>query len=99
MRVEPLHIVPFHLFLPLDSVRMPPKTATSPQPASDQSTADSEGNDAGHGGDSSNTAQSTASGGAVVCGSGNAEQALSDAVFALIGLPFDQLEAQLQGLK
>ncbi len=99
MRVEPLHIVPFHLFLPPDSVRMPPKTATSPEPASDQSTADSVGEDAGHGRDSSNTAQSATSVGAEVCGSGNVEQALSDAVFSLIGLPFDQLEAQLQGLK
>jgi hypothetical protein len=94
-----LHIVPFCLFLPAYSIVMPPKTAPPPAPASNQASADSEVVEAGRSGEASDKMPAAASGGAEGESFGSAEQALSDAVFSLIGLPFDQLEAQLQGLK
>ena len=78
---------------------MPPKTAPPPAPqASNQASADSEVVEAGRSGEASDK-MAAASGGAKGESFGSAEQALSDAVFSLIGLPFDQLEARLQGLK
>ena len=78
---------------------MPPKTASPPAPASNQASADSEVADAGRSGEASDKTPAAASGGALGDSFGSGEQALSDAVFSLIGLPFDQLEAQLQALK
>jgi hypothetical protein len=93
-----LHIILFCLFPPTHSIVMPPKTAPPPAPASNQASADSEVVEAGRSGEASDK-MAAASKGAEGESFGSAEQALSDAVFSLIGLPFDQLEARLQGLK
>ncbi len=78
---------------------MPPKTVPPPAPASNQAPTDSEVVEAGRSGEASDKMRAAASGDAEGDDLGSAEQALNDAVFSLIGLPFDQLEAQLQGLK
>lgn len=73
---------------------MPPKAPLTPAPPSDEAAAAPACADA-----SAADAAASPAGDAVSSEPETPHQALSDAVFCLLGLPLEKLEEQLQGLR